>query len=68
MTYCTSATRRTETICRGNKVLRRLGVSPLPPGRSACKDAVKYNVFSAYLGARARMRGQPRDIPGWAQI
>jgi hypothetical protein len=67
MTYCTNATRRTETVNRANHALRRFGLSPRAAGRSPIRDAVKYRVFQAYFDGRSILRGQPRSVPEWAR-
>ena len=67
MTYCTAATRRIETINRGNHLLRRFGVTPPPVGQKRMRDALVYGMFRSYYDARSTLRGQPRDIPEWAR-
>ena len=68
MTFCTAATHRIETIHRGNRTLRRLGIKPTPLGTSPALDQIKYRVFKSYLHNRARLLGKRQDIPGWARI
>lgn len=68
MTYCTAATRRLETINRGNRVLRKFGVKPLSVGASPWRDSLKYGMFRSYYDTRSVLRGQPRDIPEWARL
>jgi mannose-6-phosphate isomerase-like protein (cupin superfamily) len=67
MTYLTHETRRIETIHRGNHALRRLGIKPTPVGKAPRLDAVKNVVFRTALEARARLKGEGRDVPGWAR-
>lgn len=67
MTYLTDETRRVETIHRGNHALRRLGVEPLPVGRSPARDFLKNGIYRAMLEARSLIKGEGRDVPGWAR-
>lgn len=66
MTYCIEATRRTETIHRGNHKLRKMGLNPSPVGQNPKLDALKHAAIRAYLDARARRLGKDPMIPDWA--
>lgn len=67
MTYLTQETRRVETIHRGNRLLRRAGLTPAPVGRSALRDGVKHAATAGLLAARAKLLGK-NPLPGWMQV
>jgi hypothetical protein len=68
MTYCTNATRRTETTYRGKNALRKLGLTPAPLGASPVADAMTYRLYKTFLDARALAKGDRSDTPGWARF
>lgn len=55
-TYYTDATRRRELLYRGNARLRRLGLEPVPVGRSPARDRAKAALLGGYAAARALLR------------
>ncbi len=55
-TYYTDATRRRETLYRGNARLRRLGMNPQAVGESPGRDAMKGAVLDGYGVLRGTVR------------
>ncbi|MEP7345780.1 MAG: cupin-like domain-containing protein [Gemmatimonadaceae bacterium] len=68
LTYCTNETRRIETVYRCNNAFRKLGLKPGAVGRSALADSSKRALYGSFLAARAAIKGDRSDIPGWARL
>ncbi|MGZ3449428.1 MAG: cupin-like domain-containing protein [Polyangiales bacterium] len=61
LTYYTDSTRRRELLYRGNRRMRKLGLSPRPVGASPLVDTTKHAILSVLdtvNGARHRLRGR----------
>jgi hypothetical protein len=55
--FYTATTRRAANIHVLNLLLRRLGLRPLPPGRSAWRDRIKYPLGRALVWFKKTFRG-----------
>jgi hypothetical protein len=56
VTWRTKQYFRTEYVHRVNRRLRRLGLSPLPPGQSQLRDTLKVRSMAAVIDGRRAMR------------
>jgi hypothetical protein len=55
--FYSEVTRRRARVLGANSILRRIGLRPRPPGKSAVVDAVKAPLGRAWIEARKRLRG-----------
>jgi len=56
ITFRSDGSRSRELVYRANAKLRKLGLSPTPPGRSILLDATKKNAFAALLHLKRALR------------
>jgi hypothetical protein len=62
ITFRTRASRRAERIHWTNARMRKLGLSPNPPGRSAAGDRAKESAWIAAHGLRSRLASVRRSF------